>query len=716
MKELVADSSKEKKDELDIVDDIDDTDVNAITARILKAGLITGNIDYVALTTVYNRARHALWNYTVKDLVDDNWLTAFPYVTSEDAVFTALENMVCLSKRYFPIFAKEPMSTYGDTPLSPSAISKNNLNKVNAYKPKGKYELFCLLDTYSILKSLAQHAPYMFKVNEAEEEQEQKANSDNQDSQMLKMRSYDRSRQWATKGSVQVGSMWQEFGNAVAAATIRQLIDAHPSNVDSKTKIVLTENYLYDLIYMIAQGHRSIPVATNKVYPNKVTYVISDDDVASFIFKNANELLGKLMRLPIQKTTLVRRAPTISCNTKLGNTVCWMVNLGIDIAAIIDNKGKICGRFSSDIVHQLWFMWYQQQIHSESITLDGVINSYKENNFKAYDSKDTSIKYSALSKFLAPLNSCDGIITLKYYDEIMNQQIFLEEVEDSDSSSSSYSSDSDTDDDGSKSYASKKKEFEKKNSPETKKSSKKGNAKRTGRSASPSKKKKKTNLIKRSASPKKGKKGRSKSPKKTKSIIESRSRSPGSIITNETDDDQPTTPYTRPSDIVSNLKDQSATPSRPSEVSSGRNFKKRSTRLSKNNLKLQLQEQILQNLEKQKMEAEAKRIKILKSRIALAKERVRWFKEMGIGNIKSCSLLLYHYCYHYYLLVKMTDSLCHVLEAMTLTKSTKVFVGTVTGELQGMITLQDICRLLIKQENKLKQIQSERAIIQETIH
>jgi hypothetical protein len=53
---------------------------------------------------------------------------------------------------------------------------------------------------------------------------------------------------------------------------------------------------------------------------------------------------------------------------------------------------------------------------------------------------------------------------------------------------------------------------------------------------------------------------------------------------------------------------------------------------------------------------------------------------------------------------------------MTLTKSTFVFVGSVTGELQGMITLKDICRLLIKQENKLKQIQSERAIIQETIH
>ena len=53
----------------------------------------------------------------------------------------------------------------------------------------------------------------------------------------------------------------------------------------------------------------------------------------------------------------------------------------------------------------------------------------------------------------------------------------------------------------------------------------------------------------------------------------------------------------------------------------------------------------------------------------------------------------------------MTDSLCHVLEAMTITKSTKVLVGTVSGELQGMITLTDICRLLIKQENKLKQIQ-----------
>ena len=63
----------------------------------------------------------------------------------------------------------------------------------------------------------------------------------------------------------------------------------------------------------------------------------------------------------------------------------------------------------------------------------------------------------------------------------------------------------------------------------------------------------------------------------------------------------------------------------------------------------------------------------------------------------------------------MTDSLCHVLEAMTITKSTKIFVGTASGELQGMITLTDICRLLVKQENKLKQIQAERATIQESM-
>jgi hypothetical protein len=94
----------------------------------------------------------------------------------------------------------------------------------------------------------------------------------------------------------------------------------------------------------------------------------------------------------------------------------------------------------------------------------------------------------------------------------------------------------------------------------------------------------------------------------------------------------------KPSEIISSRTvDNStvSTPLRPSEIITGRTFTKRTAGLSKsNNLKLQLEEQRLQNIEKQKMEAEAKRIKILKARITLAKERVRWFKEMGIGNIQ----------------------------------------------------------------------------------
>ena len=242
--EKEIDDQKEKKDELDLEDDVEDHDINDITARVLKANIDSGNIDYVALTSVYNRARHALWNYTVKDLVDDNWLTPLPYITSEDAVFTALENMVCLSKPYFPIFAKEPMATYGDTPLSPNA--KNNLKVNNTSKPKGKYELFCLIDTYSILKLIAQHAPYMFKVNDPEEDRPQSPQKTNEsgqsDNQMLKMRGFDRSRQWAVKGATQAGSQWQEFGNTVAKSTIRQLIDTQKSNTDVKSNIVLTEN------------------------------------------------------------------------------------------------------------------------------------------------------------------------------------------------------------------------------------------------------------------------------------------------------------------------------------------------------------------------------------------------------------------------------------------------------------------------------------------
>jgi hypothetical protein len=152
----------------------------------------------------------------------------------------------------------------------------------------------------------------------------------------------------------------------------------------------------------------------------------------------------------------------------------------------------------------------------------------------------------------------------------------------------------------------------------------------------------------------------------------------------------------KPSEITSprSNNDDAISPLRPSEISLGRKFKKRDATLTKGkNLKILLEEQRLQNIEKQKAETEAKRIKILKARIELAKERVQWFKELGV--------------------VKVTDSIAHALEAMTITKSTKVFVGTADGILQGVITLRDICRILIKQENKLKSIQAERATLQE---
>ena len=626
------DDQKEKKDDLDLEDEIEDHDIHDITIRVLKDNIDSGNIDDVALTSVYNRTRHALWSYTVKDLVDENWLTTLPYVTSEDAVFTALENMICLSKSYFPIFAKEPMATYGETPLSPNAKNNFNSNKIiTSYKPKGKYELFCLLDIYSILKLIAQHAPYMFKVNDPEEDRPQspqKTNENSQsDSQMLKMRGFDRSRQWAVKGATKAGSQWQDFGKIVANSTIRQLIDSQKSNI--QTKLVLTENYIYDLIYMIAQGQRSIPVATSKLFPSKVTYVISDNDIAQFMLKNANELLGKLMRLQIQKTNLVKKAATISCNTKLGNAICNMTNRGIDVAAVIDEKGKICGRFCSEIVNNLWLTWYQQNVQDESITFNEVITAFNNNNFKAYDSKDAAVKFNVFSKLLAPLKNCDGIVTLKYFDEVMNKQIDVEEDDDSYvSSSSSYSdtdsSDDDGDGDGSK--ASKQKVPENKNNSEIKTPSKKGK-KSAGRSSSPSKKSGKNSSKKRSTSPSKRRtkiksRPRSRSPSKKVRVSEQTVKREGELAV-------------RPSEIVSSRIDENSSqsaPLRPSEISSGRTFTKRTARVSKtNNLKFQMEEQRLQNIEKQKMEAEAKRIKILKARITLAKERVRWFKEMGIG-------------------------------------------------------------------------------------
>lgn len=687
-------SSKEGKEDVDELDEIDDHQCDDINTRMMKLEIKSGIVDYVALTSVYIRHRHTLWNYTIKNLVDEDWLISFPYVTSEDVVFTALENMVCLSKSYFPIFYKEAMASYADTPLSPSAIAKNNLNKINTQRPRDKFELFCIIDTNIILKLVAEQSPYMFKESEVPEENQSSQNTNDQVD--MKMKGLERSRQgWGNKANnLTSQQQWEDFGNSVASSSIRQLIEKHSSIEESKPQILLTENYLYDLIYLIAQGHRSIPIATSKLFPNKVTYVLSDVDVAQFIFKNCNEILGKLMRLPVQKTHLMKKVLSIKCDTKVGTAIYSMVSHGVDIAAIIDEHGKICGRLSSDVLNKLWLSWYQQYIHDPDISIEEVMASYNQNNFKSYSSKDNATKHVVFAKLLSSLKTCE-LLHLKYFHEVMNKEIDLDEDDDesysSQSSSSSVSRSDFGDDDGSKSIGglSKTKETEKS-------VSKKSSVKRTGRSRSPSKKK---STNRKSKSPSKRKSMRSNSPNKSSRGKRSIQRRSATI---QVDKSTPKNKIaldessSKPSEITSprSNNDDAISPLRPSEISLGRTFKKRDATLTKGkNLKILLEEQRLQNIEKQKAETEAKRIKILKARIELAKERVQWFKELGV--------------------VKVTDSIAHALEAMTITKSTKVFVGTADGILQGVITLRDICRILIKQENKLKSIQAERATLQE---
>ena len=617
-------SSKEGKEGIDELDEIDDHQGDDIKTRMIKLDVTSGNIDYVALTSVYIRHRHTLWNYTIKNLVNEDWIMSFPYVTSEDVIFTALENMVCLSKSHFPIFYKEPMASYADTPLSPSAISKNNLNKTSIQKPRDKFELFCIIDTNIILKLVAEQSPYMFKEVEVPEEKQ----NTNENQVEMKMRGLERTRQaWGAKASSLTSQQqWEDFGSAVASSTVRQVIEKHSSNEESETQILLTENYLYDLVYMIAQGHCSIPIATSKMFPNKVTYVLSDVDVAQFIFKNCNEILGKLMRLPIQKTNLMKKVLSIKCDTKIGTGIYSMVNHGVDIAAIIDENGKICGRLTGDILNKLWLSWYQQHIQDPDISLDEVITSYKQNNLKSYSNKDQSTKHVVFAKLLSSIKSCD-LITLKYFHDIMNKEIIEEDDDDDDQSYSSESSSSSMTgsalDDGSKSTSGLSK------TKETEKISISKKVKRAGRSKSPSKKK---SSNKKSKSPSKRKSGRSRSPDKTPLQRRIAKYDKSDTTTPKIKSDESSSP--RPSDLISprnSNNDDAITPLRPSEVSVGRTFTKRNARLSKGkNLKILLEEQRLQNIEKQKAEAEAKRIKKFKARVELAKERVQWFKELGI--------------------------------------------------------------------------------------
>jgi len=234
----------------------------------------------------------------------------------------------------------------------------------------------------------------------------------------------------------------------------------------SRCQVVQVGNSVYDVLYWFARGYRNVPLAANGTNPYKVTHVVTGADLVGFL-RSHTQLMAQLYRLPLKRTRLVKRAITVRSDMNLGTAIQIVGKYNVDAAIILDEKKKVCGRFSANVVQELYWQWRLAESikKGKMLVLADCKAAYRQggtnpglfnmNSIAADLRNGTNLNiFNCFSSLSHPLKLCEGLgVGMKTLQEhVLHQAMkkvgaamgapgaFNEEDEDSDSSASSSSS------------------------------------------------------------------------------------------------------------------------------------------------------------------------------------------------------------------------------------------------------------------------------------
>jgi hypothetical protein len=273
---------------------------------------------------------------------------------------------------------------------------------------------------------------------------------------------------------------WQATGERIAASSIHDALTIlnnrtnpiHVGGASGSCPILQPDQFLYDLIFCVAQGHRNIPIAFQEDRPNIPSYIITDIEVVSFLCENAIEILGSLAKVQIKNCEFMRNAVCIPSTSNFGCALYTLACRQVDAAVILDNSGKFGGRFSIDVVKNIWFEWKKQvtsdpnsgsvtapsaltnsvprlsnhssavdQNSHDSLSLEELKIQYRDNKeYEVFDGTSGNV-FSMYSCLLRPLKSCQDFgVKVTNFDHFINAEVHTDSESnrsDTDSDSSS---------------------------------------------------------------------------------------------------------------------------------------------------------------------------------------------------------------------------------------------------------------------------------------
>lgn len=214
------------------------------------------------------------------------------------------------------------------------------------------------------------------------------------------------------------GSVWQSLGEEIAMTPLVGIFDGELNSLLQKptaADVIQLDQFVYNVIDMVARGFRVIPVAGSAARPTSVTHTVTDLDVVKFLRNNAGEMMGSLAHLEVQKSGLLKSPLCIPSTTNYGSALLLMARRNVDTAIILDDAEKVGGRISVDTLAALWLSWKQQTQRFGSLgTLEEMRKKYAEGSYQPFDGTSGKV-FSIFSTLMSPLKLCESV-GVKYAD------------------------------------------------------------------------------------------------------------------------------------------------------------------------------------------------------------------------------------------------------------------------------------------------------------
>eukprot|EP00603_Paraphysomonas_imperforata_P003094 CAMPEP_0114427874 /NCGR_PEP_ID=MMETSP0103-20121206/8607_1 /TAXON_ID=37642 ORGANISM="Paraphysomonas imperforata, Strain PA2" /NCGR_SAMPLE_ID=MMETSP0103 /ASSEMBLY_ACC=CAM_ASM_000201 /LENGTH=783 /DNA_ID=CAMNT_0001597017 /DNA_START=280 /DNA_END=2631 /DNA_ORIENTATION=+ len=174
--------------------------------------------------------------------------------------------------------------------------------------------------------------------------------------------------------------------------------------------IFQTDQFMYNVVEMIARGFRNVPLAASRLRPYTVSHTISSVDVAAFLRLYPKECLGRLATTNVLDSGLMRVPLVVSCDMNYGSAIQHLKQFKVDTAAIIDSEGRWVGRLDCKSAAFIWWRWKSlaKGVVGDQAELDMLRDRFSHENYDEFNV--SSIKnFSAFSMMMNPLRECTAV-------------------------------------------------------------------------------------------------------------------------------------------------------------------------------------------------------------------------------------------------------------------------------------------------------------------